>query len=220
MFFSSHYIWCFVKFSSLSFWGCPVLLIYNFTSNPHDLLNIIRRIYSGFIAKTLLHVKTFSFLKCSVIGFYQTWIICFVTKVQHQYQLLIHHHPTDLYDQERLFTQYEVFTSPADWPFVWSSALLSFSASIIVIRNINIVIWLHTANYITLLLSPVSHHQLSLEAFQGPPPTLFDVPRYFAFSRTSPWLIFIQTHNIKDCFFAAGFSSNTSFSSHFCKPPS
>ena len=29
-------------------------------------------------------------------------------------KLLHHHHPTDLYDQERLFTQYEVFTSPAD----------------------------------------------------------------------------------------------------------
>ena len=57
-------------------------------------------------------------------------------------KLLHHHHPTDLYDQGkgRLFTQYEVFIRSADWPFVWSSILLSFSASIIVIRNINIVI--------------------------------------------------------------------------------
>ena len=60
-----------------------------------------------------------------------------------------------------------------------------------------------TTYYIALLLSPVSHHQLSLEAFQGPPPTLFDVPRYFAFSRTSPWLIFIQTQNIKYCCFCS-----------------
>ena len=72
---------------------------------------------------------------------YQKCIIFFVIKVQHQYQLLHHHHhPTDLYDQGRLFTQYEVFTNSPDWPFVWSSILLSFSASSIVIRNINFVI--------------------------------------------------------------------------------
>ena len=121
----------------------------------------------------------------------------FVIKVQHQYQLLHHHHhPTDLYDQGRLFTQYEVFTSPADWPFVWSSILLSFSASIFVIRNINIVI--SQLHLVSLLLSTVSHHSFSCEAFQGPPPTFFDVPRGFAFSWTSPWLIFIQRQNMKD----------------------
>ena len=164
------HIWCFVKFSSLSPWGCPVLIIYNFTSGPRDL-------YQGTTSAKSVVSSSSSY-----------W---------------------SLWPRKALHSVRGVYKS------CWLTVCLVFHPPVLLcLKHRNQEHQLcHTTT--KLLSASIYLHSFSREVFQGPPLTFFDIPRYFAFSRTSPWLIFIQTQNLKDCCLCF----NTSFSSHFCKPP-